>query len=200
MATPREGKSLEAIAVKRTTLADAGKVRYRVYSSETEFVAVIAESALMAMKISGISTPHHIVRDLPHESVAIEAKRIAQEDAQQQRVLLSTVPKEKGALRAELPSAAEAKPQGAGFVPMQAKDFQKKTSWARVLSPEMVEQLQAARAAAAAPSAPPAPAPVIEPTTSLEPAPDMTAEAPPPLPPNADGVLSEDEVQQLLNS
>jgi hypothetical protein len=57
---------IESIAIRRAVIADSDKVRYRVYSSPTEFIAVIAESALMAVKVSGISKPHKIVRDLPN--------------------------------------------------------------------------------------------------------------------------------------
>ncbi|MEJ0010116.1 MAG: hypothetical protein WDN72_06160 [Alphaproteobacteria bacterium] len=46
-------QELEAITVRRARVADAGKVRYRVYSTPTEFIAVIAESALMAVKVAG---------------------------------------------------------------------------------------------------------------------------------------------------
>lgn len=202
-------KGIEAIAVKRAALADADKVRYRVYRDEVDFVAVIAESALMAMKVSGINTPHRIVRDLPSEGVAIEAKRMAKVENAAEKVMLAVEQKraEHITLKAELP---EANPDAAaaGFVPMQVKDFQKKkTSWARILSPDEVEQAQAAAKPAPQPAPPPVAAPVVEEIEPIAAAPAMEAmpaaePAPvePPPPPADTGVLSEEEVQKLLNS
>lgn len=59
--TPTEMKELK---IRRITLTDAQTVRYRVYTTPADFVAVIAENALMAMKLTGINQPHKIVRDL----------------------------------------------------------------------------------------------------------------------------------------
>lgn len=224
MRNPVSGKGIEAIAVKRATLADADKVRYRVYRSDDDFIAVIAESALMAMKVSGISNPLRIVRDLPTEGVAVEAQRIAKE-ATAKHVMLPVEKKAEAKLKIEIAEAAT--PADKGFVPMVVKDFgAKRSNFVRVLSPEMVAQLQAAAPAAVqapvapAPAAPepvmPAPEPVAmemappepthvefpsapeshpEPEPASAPAPAMQ----PPAPPTAPGVLSEEEVQQLLN-
>ena len=72
--TPRE---IETLDVRRAVVADADQIRYRVYSSPIEFVAVIADSALMAVKMAGIKTPYKIMRDFPTDGVAIEAKKMA---------------------------------------------------------------------------------------------------------------------------
>lgn len=206
MKKPAQG--IEAIAVKRATLADADKVRYRVYRTEQDFVAVIAESALMAMKVSGISTPHRIVRDLPSEGIAIEARRMAKDEGTITVPLATERSKPEGRLTAEIEIREPA--PGSGFIPMQVKDFErKKTPWARILSPHEVEQAQAAAKPATAPPPPaamapppPPPAPEPEPVIEAPPAPpEPVATAPEPSPPPADtGVLSEEEVQRLLNS
>lgn len=67
---------LKPIALKRKAVSDSDKVRYRVYTSPEEFVAVIAENALMALKVSGVATPYRIVRDLPLAGSAIEPQRL----------------------------------------------------------------------------------------------------------------------------
>lgn len=209
-------KAIEALAVKRAKIADADKVRYRVYRAPDDFVAVIAESALMAMKVSGISNPHRIVRDLPHEHAAVEAQRIAR-DEKELPFTLSIEPQKKTSaafLSTELAHVGQQKPD---FVAMQAKDFQKKNTlpWARVLTPEMVEQAQA-KAKMAAPVPAPASAPVsIEPAAppvaEVVPPPAATEAAPSPMPvpepaatpaaaaPQDSDVLSPEEVERLLN-
>jgi hypothetical protein len=63
---------LEAIMVKRAQVTQGNQVRYRVYQSPAEFIAVIAESALLAIRISGVQDPYKVVRDLPTSGVAIE--------------------------------------------------------------------------------------------------------------------------------
>lgn len=64
--------ALKPVALKRKAVAHSDKVRYRVYVDAQEFVAVIAENALMAMKISGVKSPHRIVRDLPLTHATVE--------------------------------------------------------------------------------------------------------------------------------
>lgn len=67
---------LKPIALKRKAVSDSDKVRYRVYTTPQEFVAVIAENALMALKVSGVVNPYRIVRDLPLAGNAIEPQRL----------------------------------------------------------------------------------------------------------------------------
>lgn len=219
MAKPLSGeKAIEALALKRARITDRDKVRYRVYRAPNDFVAVIAESALMAMKVAGVDNPFRIVRDLPNEQAALQAERVARL-ADDPPVMLPTERKKKEdeLLRTELPESK--KDSAADFVPMQAKDFEKKPrSWARVLTPDMVEQLrqqkpaggepQAAPAAAAPAQAPAAPVaePIAEMPTPEAPAAPPLPQAPPPAAAApaepeaaAPGVLSETEVNQLLN-
>jgi|GEM_PF-3305877 len=202
---------IEAIAVKRATLADSDKVRYRVYRSEGDFVAVIAESALMAMKVSGIMTPHRIVRDLPNEGIAIEAQRMSKVSDSEPRVNLATKQTRTDGARMNTEMADNTLPVESGFVAMQVKDFQRKTvPWARILTPEMVEQAQA-KSKPTAPAAP-FPVPVMQEPLPAAPPPEPESapvkEAAPPLkastrqepaPAAEPDVLSEEEVQKLLN-
>lgn len=71
-----DSEKLKPVALKRKAVAHSDKVRYRVYVSPHEFVAVIAENALMAMKLSGVTTPHRIVRDLPLAQNSVEGDRL----------------------------------------------------------------------------------------------------------------------------
>lgn len=59
--------SIQALTIKRIPMKDAGVVRYRVYSDPQNYVAVIAENALMAMETAGITEPYKLVRDLIFE-------------------------------------------------------------------------------------------------------------------------------------
>lgn len=212
---PANGQGLEAIAIKRAALADADKVRYRVYREPDDFIAVIAESALMAMKVSGVSNPIRIVRDLPTEGVAIEAKKMARVEGEE-RILLPVAQqvKEKTAsqffMKAELPEKP-AEPQDARFVPMHLRDLERKvTPWARVLTPEMVEQIAKPKAktppVAPMPETveptPPEPEAVMEPAAAPEPvhAEPVTQPASAAPADNAERPLSPEEVERLLNS
>ncbi len=217
---------MEQITLRRANVVDADKVRYRVYSSPTEFVAVIAESALMAVKASGIKTPHKIVRDLPAEGMAIEAKKMAARD-DTMRVAMPLQQSEVNSkkLMVDIPVRTEA--ATAPFVAMGIADLQHKGGTrARILPPEMVHQIieehvkaVAAEPPAPAPSAPAAPAAIAEPTpesiiaaaptepelSQAEKLVKMADETLPPTPtattatPSSGEELHPDEVKKLLN-
>jgi anthranilate/para-aminobenzoate synthase component I len=135
---------IESIAIRRAVIADSDKVRYRVYSSPTEFIAVIAESALMAVKVSGISKPHKIVRDLPTEGIAIEAKKMASIDPNALRI---TLPTEKTESEKQLVAQLGAernmeKEKQESFKAMNIADLQNKGGpRARILPPEMLSEI-----------------------------------------------------------
>ncbi len=207
MKSSMSSEGMEALGLKRATFEGNDKVRYRVYREEGDFVAVIAESALMAMKVSGIMNPHRIVRDLPNEHVTIEAQRLSK-TADNAPVMMALQQKnpERTRLNAEM-NETPPTPLNDRFVPMKVKDLDQKNSkpWARVLTPDMVEQAQAKAAppepkpepvAPPAPPSQPEPEPVQEPEPELAPEP---AEAPPSEPAGDPDVLSEEEVQKLLN-
>lgn len=68
--------ALKPVALKRKAVANNDRVRYRVYVNHEDFVAVIAENALMAMKLSGVAVPHRIVRDLPLAQAMVENEQL----------------------------------------------------------------------------------------------------------------------------
>lgn len=134
-------KNIESVSIRRTSIADADKVRYRVYKSPTEFIAVIAENALLAVKVSGVTNPHKIVRDLPTEGIAVEAKKMAARPDVPERVtfpLMSMGDTAKKAVEmAPAPPSRESQ-----FVAMSAVDLQRKGEpRARILPPEMLYKI-----------------------------------------------------------
>lgn len=186
------GQGLEALAVRRTTLADSDKVRYRVYRSTDDFVAVIAESALMAVKISGVRDPLRIVRDLPSEGVAIHAERMEKGDSGA-RVNFAVQKVEKDTQFA-LPKEELAVSAQGSFVPMQLGDLdQQRGRSIRILSPEDLEAMIGVVP----------PAPVAE--ALANPAPDEPEPMPESEPPaeaaasGEEGELTPEQVQALLS-
>lgn len=137
-----KSKDLEQLTIRRASVADTDKVRYRVYSTPKDFIAVIAESALMAVKVSGISKPHKIVRDLPTDGVAIEAKKMATVSDKPERVPLAMKPPEKAKqIVADLAPKADAD-KAALFRPINIHDLQNRSRiHARILPPEMLSQI-----------------------------------------------------------
>jgi len=70
---------MQHLTIKRIPVKNADTVRYRVYTSADEFVAVIAENALMAMKLTGITEPHKVVRDLISEEMLLPEEALDKE-------------------------------------------------------------------------------------------------------------------------
>lgn len=188
-------RGIEAIAVKRATVADADKVRYRVYRTADDFVAVIAESALMAVKVSGITEPYRIVRDLPTEGVSLESERLSKTE-KEDRVSLALKPKEKTVPVRMADLITTETESGATFRPMQLRDLQKSATLGRSILPA-----DAVEAVAATPK----PEPKVE-AQPLPTAPSSEAVKPEATPEPAAAVapveeaLSPDEVDKLLNS
>jgi hypothetical protein len=151
---PTQTPHLESLAVRRAHMVDAEKVRYRVYRSPTEFIAVIAESALMAVKVAGIPEPYRIVRDLPTETVALEAEKLARDDIAQEKVVWPTTRREKPAFNTASFKETSA---AAKFVPLKLRDLtSKQGAGLRVLPPEALDAL-VVRMAEAKPSVLPVP-------------------------------------------
>lgn len=170
-------EALESIALRRARVADADKIRYRIYKTPTDFVAVIAESALMAMKAAGVKAPHKIVRDFPTEGVAIEAKRMAEIDENDEKILVNH--SQKPAIKPRL--VTEVKPRSAAqevadFKAMTLGDLQRSgRNRARILSPQMLSEIIDEYSKVG--SAPPPAAAVVEPVVSAAPAETATAPA-----------------------
>lgn len=190
-------RTLEQITVRRAKIVDTDKVRYRVYSTPVEFIAVIAESALMAVKVSGIARPHKIVRDLPTDRVALEARKMAALEDAPERVALPMTPVESSKhIIAEL-QPQHHKASQAAFRPITLADLKKTSSAARILPPEMLSEIieQHSRI------------PVPQPLMQAAP-PDLPDDHPLQMvrqalseesPPDDDGSLSPDDVEKLLN-
>ncbi|PZP84196.1 MAG: hypothetical protein DI582_09425 [Azospirillum brasilense] len=170
MVKTQGNKGIEAIAVKRAAIADSDKVRYRVYTSPDDYIAVIAESALMAVKVAGIAEPYRIIRDLPSEGISLKAEKLAKV-ADAEPVQLAITPKEKkkdepvevGAVQATSPD----------FVPMQLRDLEiRKSRTLTILSPQDLFGAdfvpRPKEAAVKAPPSPPAPVPAPEPKAELQ--------------------------------
>lgn len=211
--------TLESIAVRRAVVADADKVRYRVYSSPTEFIAVIAESALMAVKVAGIKKPHKIVRDLPTEGIAIEAKKMAAiNDAEVARMALPTAKttEDKHQVKDFAPRVAPAKESL--FKPMNLGDLQSSSgNRARIIPPDLLNEIIEEHTKAHMPVQAPLPeaVPATAPTSAVDdvalpvaPPRETTKESlmemaddllPPSEPKAQETPLSPEEVEKLLN-
>lgn len=177
------GQGMEALAVRRATMADAGKVRYRVYTSATEYIAVIAESALMAMRVAGVAEPQRIVRDLPTEGVSIAAERMEAGDSGV-RVNLAT---EKSSQEKNMvTSMALPEPQNANFMPLKLGDLdQKRGRNMRILSAKDLEAMTSQSS-----KMPEQPAAVPPPLAEVDPEPATPASG---------DELSPEQVQALLD-
>lgn len=175
---------LEALAVRRTKIAGAEQVRYRVYSGPNDFVSVAADSALMAVRVSGIAAPYKIVRDLPGESGLVETQRLVASDTAP--VPLAFAPKQE--LQQIFVEMAEKEEKDSLlFVPMGIKDLQGKgMSRARILPAEMLQQIIDEHAKQAEAAQTPV---TLEPR---EPLPEI-----PPLP--AQELTQEEKITQLAN-
>ncbi len=202
MGAASHARGIEAIAVRRTSVVDADKVRYRVYSTPTEFVAVIAESALMAVRVAGIQEPYRIVRDLPTKEVSIAADRVAKASAAQ-KVTFATTPKEKSNAFKAVLSEAPATDSNARFMPMHLKDLNQKKSFDGFIVPhEVLNQLIDAMRTPE-PPAPEVKSEIPSAATVTDPVPEE-AMAPPAAaveatPKEPGEVLSSEEVEKLLS-
>ncbi len=212
-------RAIEELTIRRANVADIDKVRYRVYSTPSDFVAVIAESALMAVKVSGIKKPHKIVRDIPTTNIAIEKQKMLAIDADAARVSLPVKQAEREKnIKIDVAGNREENPMKALFKPMNLGDLRRDTTGrARILPPELLNEIieQHVKTAVASAPAPAdmealhaAPAPVEiprppEPSAEerlLDMAQTLPQTASPADEPMAEGEkLSPEEVEKLLN-
>ncbi len=227
--------SLDPLAVRRATLVDAGKVRYRVYRTPSECVVVIAESALMAVRAAGVAQPYKIIRDLPTEGPSIPAARMEAVPEQYEKVPFATTAQTPGErIIAELSPQPSQAASMADFKPMALNELKRhEPAPPRILPPELLHEIikdhvkatlpareaerayaehveaeaeQTAQSAAAEARAklesmqppPPPPPPTRESILSMaeELIPEGTNR---PKPPKEDVILSQDEVEKLLN-
>ncbi len=93
--TESRNRPIKPLELQRKSAAQGDKVRYRVYMSPEECVAVIADSALLAMKLSGIHSPYRIVRDLPLAKHAVEKDELVTHEQQATVLMRPDAPQSK---------------------------------------------------------------------------------------------------------
>lgn len=99
----KKTKPLEPLTLRHAEVPEAKMVRYLVYRTPQEHVAVVAENALMALKLSEVKEPHKIVRDLPMSGKEpLRAERMTPKSEAEQVALPLTAAPEKSQ-RAEIP-------------------------------------------------------------------------------------------------
>jgi hypothetical protein len=165
-------------------------VRYFVYRTPTDYVAVIAESALMALKLAEIPSPHKIVRDLPLSGRdALASDRLSPAEIGDKFTLsLTEAPEKVNHVDIQI-----VKNPLADFSAMKLADLHRhKLKNQFIVTPQqMLEKLAAASAPKpdlAAPVSMPTPAPELVSEPAASPAVDAVADAP----------LSVEEVGKLL--
>lgn len=139
-------KSMQHLTIKRIPVKNADTVRYRVYTSADEFVAVIAENALMAMKLTGINEPYKVVRDLISEEGSVPAEVLDREKAE--LMSLITVPEKKAHTKPDLMQFTN--PSVDGFKPLSMGELRKDESILESVlkSPKLIQVLEEAPVAA----------------------------------------------------
>jgi hypothetical protein len=180
---------LEALMVKRAEVTNGHQVRYKVYQSPTEFIAVIAESALLAIRISGVKNPYKIVRDLPTAGASVEKGALTVPESIEKVPLPFTKPEHKP-LQAVMDEQED--PANA-FLSMTLGDlYNKKAAHLNILSPEAAMKMFGASEEAPTLTAP-------APSTPKPIVPEVVSVAPPePVSKPANEALSQEEIAKLL--
>lgn len=148
---------MQHLTIKRIPVKNANTVRYRVYTSEDEFVAVIAENALMAMKLTGINEPHKVVRDLISEEGAVPESAL---DIERTELLnLATTPAAKAKEKPDMRNFSAA--NTIGFTPLSMGELRKESDFVEsvIASPKLIRVLEEAP--------PPAPEPQVAPAAPV---------------------------------
>lgn len=179
---------MESVALRRAHLTGVKQVRYRVYQSPTEFIAVIAESALLAIRIAGVAEPYKVVRDLPSVAIALEKGQIEVPESIE-RVSLPTAQSTAGALMMDPDAERQADDP---FVVMPMADIHKK----KIPTTSVLSRAQGMDYFGVPNDAPTLSAPAPKSLFTPEPPPPIAA--PEPLPETTGEVLSQDEVAKLL--
>lgn len=192
--------ALKPVALKRKAVANGDKVRYRVYVAPQEFIAVIAENALMAMKLSGVAAPIRIVRDLPLAQSAVDGDRLTTHHLQP---TVFIKPESSATSHVFQPMAIEPDKEDGGFVAIgieglfgQQRNFNSTIDVSVMLRalPEHDMPIEAPVIERDRPTVPKH-NPQVAPEPMALSNPELVAE---PLPPEEPG-LSQDEIERLLN-
>lgn len=166
---------MQHLTIKRIPVKNANTVRYRVYRSADEFVAVIAENALMAMKLTGINEPYKVVRDLISEEGSVPESSLDKEHADS--IMLSTTPAAKAKEKPDMRNFAASNVQG--FTALSMGDLRKDNSMLEgvIASPKLLRVLEATPPEVQMPAEPETlQAPVVEEHVDVSPL-DMAQQA-----------------------
>lgn len=187
---------LDPLILKKAQLTHANQVRYRVYQSASEYIVVVAESALMALRIAGVKNPYKILRDIPAAGAAVEKGEVQLPESGEM-VPLPVAHKAEQSLKFEQLQEHEGEP----FVGMELQDIHKRRlASANILTPqEGMDHFVDMPANAPTLSAPMAAPQSQKPMVAAPAAPPEISVAPPePQPKQDDGVLSQDDIAKLL--
>lgn len=209
-----EREEMKPVALKRKAIADGDKVRYRVYRSPDDFVAVIAENALMAMKLTKINNPHRIIRDLPFANVAVEKEALVTHHMQPTVFIRPDLPVDDFKKTTHFEAAPVVDEE---FVPLEVQALHPLTGRRdqlidaeTLLNSLKVPEPEAATATVVPPKSAAEPVPEPAPVMAAPPQEQVADELPPAeaapgvvaspeAAPAADEVLSEEDVQRLLS-
>jgi hypothetical protein len=150
-------RPLETVSVRHAQVTDGKQVRYFVYRTPTDYVAVIAESALMALKLAEIPSPYKIVRDLPLSGKdALPADRLSPAEIGD-KLTLSLAEAPEKVNHAEIPVVKNPR---ADFAAIKLADLHRhKFKNQFIVTPQqMLEKIKGLTAAASAPRSEPLPA------------------------------------------
>lgn len=136
-------REMEPLTVKRKVIADAHEVRYRVYRSSQDYVIVVAPSALMAVKSSGIAKPYKITRDLSVEGGAVDTKKLVDPSQVSAKATMAMSPVRQDKIQQYFTQLAEEKNgSDIDFIPMNVGDLRQKSGiHARILPPELLQEI-----------------------------------------------------------
>lgn len=70
------GTAFQAIPYPVRAFGNLKNARYRIYTSPHEYMTVEAETASDALRMTKITEPHRIVRDIPGREVLLDRKRV----------------------------------------------------------------------------------------------------------------------------
>jgi hypothetical protein len=209
-------KTLETFSIRRTNVAEGDKVRYRVYTNAVEYVAVIADSALMAVRVSGVKNPYKILRDIPTSGISVGAERMAPREEKQEYVAFPLEAEEEPISQRIVELSDKAPSEDQSFVAVKVTDLQYNGARASILSPDLMHTIiedyakkQEETQTVEAPTVPELVA-AAPPETQVTPEETITQLASEVLPsaaevasaqpkPEEEAVLSPEEVQKLLN-
>lgn len=80
-AEPKSQADFQELTLPVRTLNGTGKSRYRVYDTSAQCKEVEAETAVEAMKVSGVEAPIRIEREIHGREVLVDMKKLLDKSA-----------------------------------------------------------------------------------------------------------------------